>query len=521
MADAYLDIGGAGEAGLLTDMPYGEAAPNAWTNGQNVRMIESQVIAFPGHQRAAVNPNLDIITSLSGVTNPTAHYWAHTGMAGAQAKAYAFDGTTFTDISPTPALSSAQDDLFIADVLNQNLVLTNGVDDPYFWPLNLGSTLTPLPGWTPGDKCSSLRAFKGFLIALDMTQGGLRFPYRVKWSDEAAPGGLPVSWDPLDPTVLAGEQDLGDTSSFLQNGLPLRDTFIIYSEKETIGMQLVGGDNTWRFYTISRQSGLLAKRAVTTLRGIQVAVTDGDVVQTNGQTVETIIDRKMRRWMFSQIDQDRFGLTFVSVNSKFNEVWVCFPGQGSDYCNLALVWNWRTGVWGVRDLPEGCLDAANGLDIVGLQTLTWGTNPFSWDNWFQVWDERGYDSTQDVLLLGGQSTGDGAPIFRTEVGALYDGSPKVSRVEKLGLRVGGEFRVTVHEVWPRALGQPFQVQVGSQEAPNGPVSWKTTQTFDPEQDRKITCRVSGRYPCVAFQSFDDVEWALAGFQLKYSRDGNR
>ena len=62
--------------------------------------------------------------------------------------------------------------------------------------------------------------------------------------------------------------------------------------------------------------------------------------------------------------------------------------------------------------------------------------------------------------------------------------------------------------------------VGTQDDPNGPVTWQVEKDFDPEQDRKVTFRMTGRYPCVAFESNTDVDWALQGFSMKY-REGAR
>ena len=178
-------------------------------------------------------------------------------------------------------------------------------------------------------------------------------------------------------------------------------------------------------------------------------------------------------------------------------------------------------MWGVRDLPFGCLAGANALDIEGLETLTWNNNLFEWNTWDRTWGSRNYDRNKTVLILGGETTGAGAPILKAEETNTFQGVPRHARIEKLGIRLAGENIVTVHEVWPRATGGIFTVHVGSQMAPNGPVSWKSSQQFDPELDRKVTCRVTGRYPCVAFETLTDSGWDLEGYQLKYAVGGAR
>lgn len=526
MAAKALDVAQAGEAGIVQDMPYGDLPPNAWTNGENVRMSRSEVVAFPGHETVVNNADIARIQGLFGAVNTTSAYWVMAGAAaaGGAVIAQAYDGSTFTNISPTTVPWTATvADILLGDVLNQNVVVATGQDQPQFWPMSLGSAFAVLPGWDPNWTCHSIKSFKGFLIALNMRESDVDLPYRVRWSSQAAPGGLPQSWDALDPTVLAGAQDLGDTTGFLQNGLVLRDTFMLYTEREMIAMQYVAGQFTWQFRNVSRVAGLIAKRAVSTVRGQHIAVTDQDVILTDGQGVTSIIDRKMRSFLFNQIDAANFGLTYTIVHAPQNEVWVCFPTQGKDYCNQALVWNWVSNSWGVRDLPEGNMAAANVLDIQGLSTLTWASNPFTWATWDRRWNQRNYDQTDTRLILGGDSVDapPGSAAFRTEESNLFAGVPRPARVEKLGMRVEGERNFVVHELWPRATGGVFTVDIGTQMAPNGPVSWKYSKQFDPETDRKVTCRVSGRYLCVAFHTEVDTGWRLEGFSVRYRPGAQR
>ena len=59
--------------------------------------------------------------------------------------------------------------------------------------------------------CKSMRAFRSFLIALNITTDGVNFPRVVKWSTEAATQTLPTSWNETLSTVDAGEFELADT----------------------------------------------------------------------------------------------------------------------------------------------------------------------------------------------------------------------------------------------------------------------------------------------------------------------
>lgn len=522
-----LEVTGVGEQGLVADAPQGELPPAAWTALQNIRVKDGKLQSFAGHDLGGENTAASDIWGLFPVSSVTSHFWVHVvdTVTPGTTKVYAFDGTTFHDVSPTVALTSAREDIVTGCFLNQRLVVNNQEDQPHTWDLNTSNPMTIIPGWDSDWRAKVMLAFKGFLIALAITDTGVFRPSRVKWSAEAAPGSLPSSWDETDPTIAAGEVDLGDTTAELQTGAVLRDEVMLYTQNEIRAMSFIGGDNVWRFRKVSDQAGSLTSRGVSTFRGQHVVLTDQDVVLTDGQSVQSIIDQRNRSFLFNQLSAANFGFAFVQTHRARSEVWVCFPTGDRNYCDLALVWNWNQNTWGVRELPEGCIAAANGLDIVGLQTLLWSGASQTWAQASRAWDERTYNTAGGLLLLTGDNSPaglTGAPIFRAEEGgSTFNGTAKTARAERLGLRIQGDRSVTVREVWPRMTGGLVNVRVGYQNVPNGPVTWRVNKAFDPEVDRKVTCRVSGKYPCIAFESMTDSSWALQGYALKYRKDGAR
>lgn len=526
----WLDMPNAGQVGLEVDKPDLEAPIQSWTSGRNVRFADNEVLSFPGHDLGTENPSLKAIWSLDPVSDENNHYWVQCGPSnpGDAPTFYAFEGTTHTVLGVFGAGSI--NDIITSAFLNQNLILNNGASDPQSWDLNIAGNFGLLTGWPVGDRLKALTAHKGFLIGCNAVDAGVAYPYRVRWSDEAVAGGLPPSWT---PTVnnKAGFFDLGDTTAALQTLKPMRDEVMVYSEREIYGMQFIGGELVFGFRNVSREAGAISVRAVAAFKGSHVVLTDQDVVITDGQSVRSIIDQRNRRFLFQQLDKDEFGLSFIQVHRLLNEIWVCFPTQGFGYCDLALVWNWSENTWGVRDLPAGCTAAGDGIDVVGFARRVWEDEPAgnTWDLDDQKWDQRSFNLTGGLLLLGGDNTaldsaGDpytGGPIYRTERTHQFDGTNKRSRIERLGIRLNnGELVSHITEVWPRALGSPFDVWVGSQEVPNGAVTWQSVTPFDPEVSRKVTLRTSGRYPCLAFESNGNVSWALQGVSLRY-REGAR
>ena len=118
-------------------------------------------------------------------------------------------------------------------VIGGVLIMTNGFDEPQYWELISGVPATiqkmqNLNNFTASTECKSMRAFRSFLVALNITSSGVSYPRVVKWSTEAAIQTTPTSWDISSATVDAGEYELADSKGAILDGRPLRDTFIIY-----------------------------------------------------------------------------------------------------------------------------------------------------------------------------------------------------------------------------------------------------------------------------------------------------
>ena len=87
-------------------------------------------------------------------------------------------------------------------------ILNNGIDPPQQWNLSLASRMQALDNW-PGVTCKALRGFKNFPDCAECHEIRRNYPFMVKWSHPAEPGGVPSSWAIDDPTVDAGENGLG------------------------------------------------------------------------------------------------------------------------------------------------------------------------------------------------------------------------------------------------------------------------------------------------------------------------
>ena len=209
------------------------------------------------------------------------------------------------------------------------LILTNFFDDPQEWPLSSGiasvsNKMQDLSNWPASTECKSLRSFRSFLIALNIKSSSVPYTRVVKWSTEAAIQTVPSSWNENDATVDAGEYSLEDTKGAILDGLPFQDSFMIYKEDSTYAMTYVGTPFIFSFRQLSPTIGALSKNCVAEYDGGHFILGNGDIYINDGQRLKSILPHKMRDYLFSYIDGDKFDRSFVVADYGRTEMLACF-----------------------------------------------------------------------------------------------------------------------------------------------------------------------------------------------------
>ena len=65
------------------------------------------------------------------------------------------------------------------------------------------------------------------------------------------------------------------------------------------------------------------------------------------------------------------------------------------------------------------------------------------------------------------------------------------------------------------------ISVGSQMAPGEAVDWQPPVPFTPGVDRKVDVRKTGNHVAVKFESNDDQEWSLSGYDVEFVQTAKR
>ncbi len=512
-------IHNVGRVGIIKDQPSHELPPEAWTDGQNIRIADGVVEKFLGHSAVFGTPTVAPYL-LMPVPQKVTYFWLYAGLA----KVYVTDGTTHTDLTRITGgdYSASIDDSWNGGILGTIPILNNGVDDPQMWkPTEVGQPLLLLSNWPANTKAKVIRVFKSFLIALNITKTSTNFPTMVKWSHPADPGTVPVSWDETDATKDAGEKELAD-ADFLVDCLPLRDINMLYREGSVWGQQFIGGTFIFRHYRIFGEFGLLTSRCVREFFGKHFVVAAEDIVLHNGQSAESIITNKLRRAIFNNLDQSNFARSFVIPQVAKKEMWFCYPTSGSSLPDRALIWNWDENTFTFRDLPQAADIALGVVSVAGARD--WDSQNYTWDSASAAvaWDARAYSAIATSLLM---AVPGGPSLFHVEQTNQFDGTNMTSYIERTGMSVVGQDRYGnpktdttrrkfINRVWPRIRASgPIDVWVGGQEQIDGAVTWSGPYSFDPNNDTDtgIPVAVNTRIPSFKFESTNNVTWKLDSY----------
>lgn len=512
-----------GSKGLNKDLPRHDLGDQFCTDSLNVRFREDSAELFGGYS-AQYDPPTVAPYHVQPVYVGSSRYLIY----ASKAKVYVVNGSTHTNITRQSVgvdvdYSADETILWNGGVLNGIPILNNGIDTPQMWnPVATATKLDALTAWDTDLRAKVIRPYKNYLVALSITDTSATpdavYPHRVLWSHSATAGTVPDSWDITNAAKDAGETDL-DGEDHLVDGLQMGENFVIYKKRSTYLMSHVGGQYIMRFQRLFSEAGAMSQDCVVDLDGAHVVLGVSDLYIHSGDTVNSLLTRSMRRWLFEQIDAEYYERSFLAKSVHTNEILVCYPQVGSTSCNRALVWNYKDNTFAVRELPD-VRAGANGAIEASL-TNSWASSTSTWTNVSGVWAQASTVPDEQRLILASPTN---TALYLMESSNQAAGSYIAGRMERTGLSLGvPEYRKLITRVRPRfssGSGATVYVSVGSSEDVYGTYTWTDPQAFVIGTDYKIDVLKNARYFGYRVTSDAALDWKLEGIDFDIQQAGN-
>lgn len=255
-----------------------------------------------------------------------------------------------TSSSATSVFSSTSSEQFSGGDFNGVAVLNDSANGIHYWDGNTSNKFRRF-GFQSylADYCGF---FRDYIVQLQPTMSGTKYPYRVLWSSATEPGSIPSSFT-SSTTNDAGFQDLAYAGPLI-TCLPLGDANYIYSRTAIVAMRWIEGEFTFSFQKTA-DVGAISQHAVCDVPGVgHVFVTPSfDIRVHQGGVTRSIADSQIRNyfnnfyWASSSYDY-KF---VVRYNPQKNEVFITDTNaiQGG----TIFVWDVASGKWSKFYRGEG------------------------------------------------------------------------------------------------------------------------------------------------------------------------
>jgi len=509
--------------GVIKDIHPAELGYESWDSASNVIFPNGFAAAAPGWSSAAGALLCKPLWLLPVYTTDGEFYWLYVGNNTALTAGIiaVTDGTSHFDITPVGGVPVTAAGDWTGGVLNGIPVLNYGAGDPLFWDLQTANPCLSLPGWPAGQLCKALRPFKYHLVAMNITLGG-EFPELVVWSEAANPGAIPQVWDAA-PDNEAGSFTIAATTGAIIDGGQMRDQFMIYKQHSSTILQYIAGQFVFSNRKAFVTSGILARNCWQELYGVHYVMTDGDVIKHNGVEVESLVDARIRDFIFTQIDPDAYLGTYLAASHASKQLYICFPKAGHLHADTFIVMDINTGGFGIMDVPEMSFMARGILSDPGTDH-SWDGQTLAWNVYPDGWNQRRFNPTSDIMVMADYDN----ELLQAHQGFLREGEPVPIHLQMTTKDLGEPQRLKlITAVWPNAegnsttAGRQLNVRVGSQDHTNSPISWAAAVGVIVGQERpKADFLVSGRYISLEISGEQDAHWRINSVDIDYELQGD-
>ena len=339
-----------------------------------------------------------------------------------------------------------------------------------------------------------VRAFGSVLVAGDLYEQDAmsntirRLPGVIRTSDVAAPGEIPLNWNPFHIGANTADEFVLSSTGQVQDMVELQGLLYVYTDTSIHSIQSTDNDTIpFSIQTVTDSYGANNLGSVIEVDGKHIVYGSNDVYVFSGHpsNIESISDGRVRDSILASYQANDVR---ILRNQRYDEIW--FYTIDSTNPEMFL-WNYRSNVWTKRS--QSGVVAGDVVNFSGILRpfFTNGETVFVTDETYTDFSTGNYTSfiERDRMSL--------APEFNTE------------SVQSIALLAEG---VGILDVSLRGTNIPGDLDgvLGGEDF-----------TFNLMTQYKVDTRIQGRFANLRIGDTSDTLWRLSGIQLDIIKGGTR
>ena len=206
-----------------------------------------------------------------------------------------------------------------------------------------------------------IRGYGNLLVAGNLRETDLdgnvlrHMPGVIRTSDVAAPGNIPLNWNPFRNGANSADEFTLSSTGIVQEMAELQGNLFVYTNNSIHSIQATGGNIPFSVRPVTDSYGAQTAEAVLEFDGKHFVVGSNDIYLFGGHpgSIQSIADGRVRQFFFRDLAPETQSDMFILRNQRFDEIWICYRSNdarvdatGND---RALIWNYRENTWTIRE----------------------------------------------------------------------------------------------------------------------------------------------------------------------------
>ena len=206
-----------------------------------------------------------------------------------------------------------------------------------------------------------IRGYGSLLVAGNLRETDLNgnilrnMPGVIRTSDVAAPGNIPLNWNPFRNGANSADEFTLSSTGIVQEMAELQGNLFVYTNNSIHSIQATGGNIPFSVRPVTDSYGAQTAEAVLEFDGKHFVVGSNDIYLFGGHpgSIQSIADGRVRQFFFGDLAPATQSDMFILRNQRFDEIWICYRSNDAQAQTAgndrALIWNYRENTWTIRE----------------------------------------------------------------------------------------------------------------------------------------------------------------------------